>query len=166
MNERQYDGTWSSHTSTFPSRTSGKGLLYLRPVTMIPRIFFIPSHGPDRTCMRNGIGRDQKIHLTPPGFHCYYICWSLFAFYVLVSFISFWCFYAGFFLRCMAFSVSFLSASTEPYDCLFTFLSFLIALLVFSRRGFLRLSQRYIVQILFRLLSSQIPRAAGRGRVV
>lgn len=140
--------------------------------------FPIPFHRSAWTCMRNGIWRERKIKPNPwfgRAFHRYwlflleFICISCtcFVHFLLV----FLCWFFFFFLRCMAFCFS-LSVLAEPYECFIlpschSLLKFLIFnSCLFSWGVFLRLSQWYIhiVQILFRLLSSQAPGAAGSGR--
>lgn len=123
-----------------------------------------------------GTGEKKNSPWFSRGFHCYssfllcsleFICIFL---YLFRSFPFGVLMLGGLF--CAAW-LPFSSVLTEPYECfiltschslLLNF--FIFDSCLFSRGVFLRLSQWYIhvVQILFRLLSSQAPRAAGRGR--
>lgn len=113
-----------------------KGLLSLRPITMIPRIFL--SHFTDLHAKWNWKRTENKS--TPWLFivtlHCYYICWSLFAFPVLVSLISFWCLCWGFFaLHGLFFLPFFLGPTVLFYLRVIPYCT--SSILVFSHGGFL-----------------------------
>lgn len=91
-------------------------------------ILFISLHGPvtHHICMQMELGGNGQNKFQPfvwwglfyRYFYYCYIFWSLSALLVLVSFIFFWCFCAGFLnLRCMAFFVySSLVSKLNPYS--------------------------------------------------